>query len=190
MQKYLLKAVYALAMQKDTGTVLLILLDVKRWRFSEFHRLIWTGRFIYRKDCKEVEKKWFLLWAAGGTDCAASNWAARQCPLNDAESSNRGNRPPEFLWYCGDPTAGRLSDSQQYARIAGPPLWHQGGDRRACGVFAAYTPGGESLGGDHRPRKARKAGRPLFLWWWHPACWDSGSITGWQQARTVFLWGK
>lgn len=35
---------------------------------------------------------------------------------------------------------------------------------RACGVFAAYTPGGESLGGDHRPRKARKAGRPLFLW--------------------------
>ena len=31
-------------------------------------------------------------------------------------------------------------------------------------VFAAYTPGGESLGGDHRPRKARKAGRPLLLW--------------------------
>ena len=30
--------------------------------------------------------------------------------------------------------------------------------------FLLLTHRGESLGGDHRPRKARKAGRPLFLW--------------------------
>lgn len=54
--------------------------------------------------------------------------------------------------------------------LPSPPLRHEGGHRRACGVFAAYTSGGESLGGDHRPRKAREAGRTIFLWGWHLAC--------------------